>query len=152
MRGLLMAMMLLATALSTKAAWGNDLEIARTWGLLGRWAERCDKPSAYNNYQELFEPRRGDSPMSIVMSLDFGPDDPVIIEQLITLVALPDGRLQFQSEKGGTRIYAKDPSGKLRLMDTISASGHYAFREGVWTFRDRVIRSRWLVRCNWAGS
>jgi hypothetical protein len=151
-RGKIIVLMVLTTALSSGAARSSDLDVARSWGLLGRWAERCDKPPAYNNYQELFEPRGGDSPTSIEMSLDFGPDDPVIIEQLKALVVLPNGRLQFQSERGGTRIYAQDPTGKLRLMDTISTSGHYTFREGVWTFRDRVINSRWLVRCNWAGS
>lgn len=145
-RRLLVPVTLLASIIASSAATASSIDVARKWGLLGRWAVDCGNTVkqggphnliAYEATREgkLFY-RRNDDPQdnNEIVDAKLGADGVIILT-----THLPANKQT--REMGITKL----ADGSTRAIYNHDSEGHYSVRDGIFTANGNQTPS--LRRC-----
>jgi hypothetical protein len=119
-------------------------EIAQKWGLLGTWAEFCNRPPARENDYATFVRRDGE----LFLDRDFG--DGGDSNRVAAASILPDGMISVSIVFRGLKqtrinVFALGPDGRRRAMFNSDTQGTFSVKDGILLGSGNP--TSWLTRC-----
>lgn len=119
-------------------------DVAQKWGLVGTWAEFCDRPPARGNDYATYIRRGGE----LFLDRDFG--DIRDTNRVAAASILPDGMISLSIVFGKlnqTRInvFAIGPDGRRRTMFNSDTHGKFSVKDGILLGSGKP--TSWLTRC-----